>query len=165
MSLDNIQLPIQVVADLFKNSLIELDGQQSNTANKKEINLSFLGNNEKQIAILVNEADVIYLKEDELNLLLNILLACKLTMADIAVINLYKQTINYKQLKESLSTKIVLQLGTIPADIELPLDFPMYKIQQYNNQQYLCGAALHKLINDKEEKGKLWLVLKSLFDV
>jgi hypothetical protein len=165
MSLDNIQLPIQVVTDLFKNSLIELDGQQSITPNKKEVDFNFLGNNEKQIAILVHEPEAIYLKEEELNLLLNILLACKLTMADIAVINLHKHTIHYKQLRENLSTQIVLLIGTMPANIDLPLDFPMYKIQQYDNQQYVCGAALHNLINDKEEKGKLWLVLKSLFNI
>jgi hypothetical protein len=165
MSLDNIQLPIQVITDLFKNSLVDLDGEQIKTTNKSNNTISFLGNNDKQIAILVNEPEAIYLKEDELNLLLNILNACKLTMADIAVINLDKTTTNYKQLQEDLLAKIILLIGVSTQDIALPLDFPMYKIQGYNNQQYISSVSLQQLLNDKAEKGKLWLSLKTLFSV
>jgi hypothetical protein len=165
MSLDNIQLPVEVVTNLFKNSLIDLDDQQPNVVIKSEIAFNFLGNNEKQITILVNEPNAIYLGEDELNLLLNILSACKLSMADIAVVNTAKNTITYKQLKDSLQSQIVLLIGITPANIDLPLDFPMYKIQSYNNQQYVCSVSLQQLLTDKIEKGKLWLTLKTLFNV
>ncbi|MBP6431143.1 MAG: hypothetical protein KA319_05200 [Ferruginibacter sp.] len=165
MSLDNIQLPVEVVTNLFKNSLVELDSQQPSAVNKTEASFNFLGNHEKKVVILVNEPDAIYLKEEELNLLLNILAACKLTMADIAVVNIAKNTITYKQLNDSLQSQIVLLIGTTPAEIDLPLDFPMYKIQVYNNQQYVCSVSLQHLLTDKVEKGKLWLTLKAVFNI
>jgi hypothetical protein len=165
MSLDNIQLPIEVVTNLFKNSLIELDDQQPSAVNKSEAAFNFLGNNERQIAILVNEPNAIYLKEEELNLLLNILAACKLTMAHIAVVNLDKNKITYKDLSITLQSQIVLLIGTSPSSIDLPFDFPMYKIQSYNNQQYVCSVSLNQLLSDKAEKGKLWLNLKTLFNI
>jgi len=55
MSLDNIQLPPLVVADLFKNVLIDLKTTEQVIQNQPNTSLAYLGNNNKQICIVVNE--------------------------------------------------------------------------------------------------------------
>ena len=55
--------------------------------------------------------------------------------------------------------------GVLPKALELPLDFPYYQLQKYNNHTYLSAPALAALINDKTEKVKLWTSLKQLFSI
>jgi hypothetical protein len=47
----------------------------------------------------------------------------------------------------------------------LPLQFPAYQIQKFNNQVYLAAPALHLLAQDKAEKTKLWNCLKQVFSI
>jgi hypothetical protein len=165
MSLDNIQLPPLVVADLFKNVLI--DSKTTEQPSKNQTNASFkhLGNNLKQICVLVSDEEAVYLKENELSFLLGVLSACKLSMADIALINLYKNNLTYTLIKEEAAAQIVLLFGVTPSHIDLPLSFPQYQIQQYNEQQYVYAPTLTELMNNKEEKTKLWNTLKKLFSL
>ncbi len=165
MSLDNIQLPPLVVADLFKNVLIDLKTIEQALPNTHKASFTYLGNNAKQIGVIVNDDDAVYLKEDELSFLLGILSACKLSMADIALINVAKNNIKYTAIKEEVDAKIVLLFGVTPINIDLPLDFPHYQIQKYNEQQYLHAPLLKQLMINKEEKTKLWNTLKILFSL
>jgi hypothetical protein len=163
MSLDNIQLPAIVIANLYKDSLIDLDVAQP-IAQKTSI--SFLGDNNKGVAIIVNDTNSVYLKEDELNFLMGILTACKLSMADVALVNLSTQkNITYQLLKEDLRADKIIFFGTLPADIQLPLEFPVYQIQNYFNSTYLAAPTLAVLASDKVEKTKLWNTLKQLFNL
>jgi hypothetical protein len=165
MSLDNIQLPPLVVADLFKNVLIDLKTTEQVIQNQSNTSLAYLGNNNKQICIVVNEEDAVYLKEDELSFLLGILAACKLSMADIALVNYTKNKPTYTVLKEEIKATIVLLFGVAPGTIDLPLAFPFYQLQKYNNQQYLYAPHLKELMSNKEEKTKLWNSLKIVFSL
>ncbi len=56
-------------------------------------------------------------------------------------------------------------LALVLAEIKLPLSFPDYQIQKYNNQLYLTTPPLSKLQNDKAEKTKLWNCLKQIFSI
>ena len=78
MSLDNIQLPAIVLHDLFKNSLVDLNTGVVKTAAAKLTGISFLGNNQKQITIVVNNENVLYLPDEELNFLMGILSALQI---------------------------------------------------------------------------------------
>ena len=88
MSLDNIQLPPIVLQALFNKTLVEdISIQIQNTASPKKM-LAFLGKNEKQIIIIVSNEEVLYLPDEQLSFLLGVLAACKLTMEDVAIINI-----------------------------------------------------------------------------
>jgi hypothetical protein len=165
MSLDNIQLPPLVIADLFKNVLIDLKTTEQVLQSQINTSFTYLGNNAKQICILVNDNEAVYLKEDELSFLLGILSACKLSMADIALINLAKNKANYTTIKEEAGAQVILLFGVTPSNIDLPLDFPQYQIQKYNEQQYVHAPLLKQLMVNKEEKTKLWNTLKILFSL
>lgn len=166
MSLDNIQLPAIVLQDLFKNSLIDLNDGKASAQVAEVTAFAYLGKNEKRIAIIVNDTNTIYLPDEELNFLMGILSACKLSMADVALVNISKVlTINYTGIEEQLHAEKILLFGVTPSQLQLPLQFPNYQIQKYNNQVYVAAPALNILQGDKEEKTKLWNCLKQAFAI
>ena len=166
MSIDNIQLPAIVVQDLFKNTLIDLKtGNALLNAGPVPI-LSYLGNNQKAVVIIVDDGTAIYLPDDELNFLLGILTACKLTMADIALLNYCRNPgITYQDIFQQLHAQKIFLFGIMPAALQLPLQFPHYQVQHYNNQVYLSSPGLAAIKDDKNEKTKLWTCLKQVFSI
>ncbi|MBK8610146.1 MAG: hypothetical protein IPL84_09405 [Chitinophagaceae bacterium] len=166
MSLDNFQLPPTVIQSLYSKSLYDLHTNQATEADKPPEQISFLGSNQKKIAILVNAAESIYLPDDELNFLLGILTACKLSMADIALINVSKnQDLDYTTITEQLKAEKIFLFGLLTESLELPLQFPHYQVQNFNNQVYLSSKSLDDLQKDKAEKLKLWNCLKNIFSL
>ncbi len=166
MSLDNIQLPAAVVQALYSKSLYDLNANKSTVNNIQGGEIIFLGNNLKKVILLVNTEEALYLPDDELNFLLGILTACRLSMADIALINVSKnKALNYTSITEQLQAENIFLFGVDVAYLELPLQFPHYQIQQFNKQVYLSSVALSKLQADKEEKLKLWNCLKKIFSL
>ena len=166
MSLDNILLPDVVLQALYSKSLYDLETNKSVLDDIQPGSIPFLGNNQKKITILVNSDTAIYLPDDELNFLLGILTACKLSMADVALVNLAKNPdLVYSVLSEQLKAEKVFLFGLNAATIELPLQFPHYQVQQFNNQVYLSSPSLFDLQKDKEEKMKLWNCLKKIFSL
>ena len=166
MSLDNIQLPAIVLQDLYTNALVDLKTENAQPASVLAGNLSFLGENKKKVSIVVNHPDAIYLPDDELNFLLGILSACKLSMADVALLNCCKNpSLTYRDISGQLSAEKILLFEIQPSLLELPLQFPHYQIQHYNNQVYLSSPSLKILADNKEEKIKLWGCLKQVFAI
>jgi hypothetical protein len=168
MSLDNIQLPASVIQDLYKKSLVLSDKKPSAKVEKPSDTVSFniLGNNQQKILILVADEETLYLPDEQLNFLMGILTACKLTMQDVAIVNTRKNTnISYTNFAAALKSAVIILFGVETSIIELPLQFPNYQIQAYNNQTYLSAPPLTVLQNDKAEKTRLWLCLKQLFSL
>jgi hypothetical protein len=162
MSLNNIQLPPFVLKDLFKHSLIDLKTEEKTSPKT----FTTLGNNSKYILILVVSDETLYLPDDQLNFLMGILNACTLTMEDVAILNIKKnKSATYKTLSEELKPEKIFLFGIQPNDIALPIDFPNYQVQQYNNQIYLTAPILSQLQNDKGEKIKLWNCMKQIFSI
>ena len=164
MSLDNIQLTATTLQGLFGRSLYDLETDKSASNDIQSNDIASLGNNQKKIAVLVNSTTAIYLPDEELNFLLGILTACKLSMADIALINLAKNTgLVYTAIAEQLKAEKIFLFGLDADVLALPLQFPHYQVQQFNNQIYLSAASLPELQANKEEKLKLWNCLKKIF--
>lgn len=166
MSLDNIQLTDTILQGLYSKCLYDLDSHKSVLPGMPVSSIGFLGSNQKKIILLVNCETAIYLPDDELNFLLGILTACKLSMADIALVNLCKNPgLIYAVIAEQLKAEKVFLFGLTAATIELPLQFPHYQVQQFNNQVYLSSLSLNELQANKEEKMKLWACLKKIFSI
>jgi hypothetical protein len=168
MSLNNIQLPASVIQDIYKKSLVLSDVIQEKTPKTPSTIVSFniLGNNQQKIVILVSDNETLYLPDEQLNFLMGILTACKLTMQDVAILNIEKnKDISYINLASTLKAEKIILFGVETSNISLPLQFPVYQIQAYNDQVYLSAPSLTVLQNDKAEKTKLWLCLKQLFSI
>jgi hypothetical protein len=166
MSLNNIQLPQITLQELFKNTLIDIKPEQKQEQKTSPKGFATLGNNRRHILVMVESEDTLYLQDEQLNFLMGILAACNLTMEDVAILNIRKnKSVTYKTVADELKSEKVFLFGVVPADIELPIDFPNYQIQQYNNQIYLTAPTLSQFQDNKIEKMKLWNCLKQIFSI
>ena len=146
--------------------MVGLKSDQPATEKVKAPSFNMLGKNQKGVLVLVNNSEAAFLQDDELNFLLGILSACKLNMDDVGIVNLNKYPdADYKKISTGLNPDKILLFGLAAADIKLPLSFPDYQIQKYNNQVYLTAPLLSSLQNDKAEKTKLWNCLKQIFSI
>jgi hypothetical protein len=198
MSLLNVKLPDTVLAALFKNTVVQSAGDevaqvvakpmeqpeaapepvQPPVAKKVPVSTEtpvstgaykFLGKNQRRITIIVHFPDDVFLPDNHLQFLVKMLGACKLTMADVAIVNAATTPLLADKLKEQLAPAFMLLFGVEPTDIQLPLSFPSFKEQQYANCKYLLTPALATLNQDNEDgkqlKRKLWDCLKAMFGV
>ena len=167
-------LPDFLLVDWFKKDLVIIDApasaqkkQEPAVVIKKNKEWKVLGDHKKKITVLVNEPDVAFLPEEEFNLLSGILKACHLSMVDVALINLAQTEVTYPELKERSQPQFLLMFQVSTSDIELPFSIPYYQLQQYDNCQLLQAASLRSMLGEsmaaKEEKNKLWQLLKKMF--
>jgi hypothetical protein len=126
-----------------------------------------LGNNKQQIAVVVNAPNDVFVPEAELQFLTKMLGACKLNMADVAIVNHATAEVAIDRLKQQLQPRFVLLLGVEPATIQLPISFPAFKEQAYAGTTYLFTPALGLLNQEtdsaKVQKRQLWDCLKRMF--
>lgn len=165
MSLDNIQLPGFVIQDLFQKTLIDLTTDKGQLKDEQK-ELNFFGGNKQHISLLVNAADSVYINDHLLTFLSGILNACKLTLEDIAIVNIHSYPqLSYKKVIKELNPKIVMMFGIAPDKIELPFTIPEFQKQTFDGQIYLSSPSLEKLEKDKELKKKLWITLQQIFSL
>lgn len=177
MDLNNIELPASLIVDLYHTSLFntnefsiekKLDKETLKHIDKVEIPAPFkwLGDNKKNILVIVNNKEVVHLPDNELTFFTGILNACKLTVADVAILNFNNHPeISYKELTEFFKSKIVFLFDVEPAAFGLPMNFPHYQIQAFAGNSFLYSPSFKDLENDKVQKSKLWICLKRLFNL
>lgn len=172
MSLNNVRLPASVIAELYTDSLV-LETSQGEIKNSLKDELTqgtagkkSLGDNLKSILVVVNYPGISNLPDNDLKFLTGILAACKLSLADVAIVNISNYPLSgYKELTALFKSKIVLLFDVTPVDFGLPMDFPHYQIQPFTGNSFLFAPSLNKLENDRTEKTKLWTALKRLFNL
>jgi len=184
MSLEKIQLPNFLLADLFKNTLVEIAEKediipisnetisiQNNTPNTSFINDKkwYLGDNKKKITIVVNDVEAVFLKDEWLQFLTNILGACKLNMGDVAIVNFAQTPINFTTLQETTQPAFLIVFDVAIKDLQIPFTIPNYQVQTFNNCNFLSAPSLGVMLGEgeivKAEKTKLWMSLKKLFNI
>lgn len=175
MPIPKSQLPDFLIAELYKNSLVIMDNEPKLAERKTEPNKAiterqwFLGSNLRKITLLVHENEAVYLPDDSLQFLSNILGACQLNLGDVAIVNHSNDPVTYAFLKETLAPACLLLFGVTAHDAELPFTIPHYQVQQYDDCQILLAPPLHTFLGntqgDRLEKSKLWLCLKKMFSV
>ena len=159
MSLNNIQLKPRMLADLYGHSLLEI------APTKSDGTPFFLGENRKNILIIVSHDSISLIPEHELDFLTTILAACKLTLDDILIVNASKMEQQAIQELIDTSSKKILLFGMDPPSIGLPINFPPFQLQQFNQRTYVCAPPLSELEGNKTLKSKLWTCLKTLFGI
>lgn len=164
MNFEQFHLPGFLLRDLYKESLVELNEIQQSADKKPELKDSALGNNQKQVLILVNYADSQVISDPELSFLLTILNACKLTLNDVVIVNFATdEKITYQKLVQEFKPKVVLLFGVKQASISMPVLFPDFQVQSFMDIRFLSSPPLQSLQQDDTIKRKLWTGLKQLF--
>ncbi|HRQ52242.1 MAG TPA: hypothetical protein PLR74_16970 [Agriterribacter sp.] len=165
MRLTNIILPESVIASLYTAPIIAITGTGRDSASPA-VPVKFLGSNQKHITILVNSDDASFLSDHSFTFLTGILTACRLNVADVAIINIHQSGNNhYSNLNAATRPKTMLLFGVSPEDIGLPLHFPHFQVQPFNHTTYICDPPLNIIETSKPLKAQLWESLKSVFQL
>ena len=163
MSLNEIQLTNQLLTSLYPDVLIGSTVASTVPAPQP---VKYLGKNAKNIALVVNSPTHPFLADEELSFLTNILSACKLSLADVAIINFHSiGEAGIEAAVDLLQPKSVILFGITPLSINLPINFPQFQLQQFNKRTYLSSPELTELARDKALKIQLWNCLKNLFNL
>ena len=171
MSFKKLQLPDFLIAEFYKDVLVELDNTEPTKKSKKKVAATqwFLGENKKHVVIAVKDEEAVFLRDEWLQFLSNILGACKLNLGDVAIINYAKNNYSYAELTERLAPEFLLLLDVTAKEIQFPFTVPHYQIQQYNHCKFLLTPSLGNMLGHtqdaKLEKSKLWLSLKKMFNI
>ncbi|HVE61510.1 MAG TPA: hypothetical protein VNA26_06810 [Chitinophagaceae bacterium] len=166
MTLNNIKLSPQLLADLYPDVLIEMHatGMPDIIVNEQKSSPPYIGMNQKHILIIVsNDTNVI--QEQELSFLNNVLTACKLSLAEVAIKHWSGIEKKSNQITEKLESKIILLFNIEPVSFGLPVNFPPFQIQPHNQITYLYAPPLLEIKNNIDLKKRLWTCLRTLFNV
>jgi hypothetical protein len=129
----------------------------------------FLGNNGRNVTLVVKSPGIAYLPDEQLAFLAKMLEACKMNMGDVALVNHAAAPVAIAALKSQLRPSVLVLFGVEPLSIGLPINFPLFKIQPYDQCDYLYASSLEELVKPTEEgkllKSKLWVSLRQLFGV
>jgi hypothetical protein len=160
---------IEMVAAIGKEAIAttptkEVVNEQKSTPSQP---IKFLGDHLKKIVVLVHDENAVYLNEADLGLLSSILVACKLTLADIALVNIASQPLSLHDILGTLPSKYVLVFALSGSALKIKLPATLYKPIELGETQLLFSASLQSMHgaeqNAKVEKSKLWNALKLLF--
>ena len=131
--------------------------------------LKHLGDHHKQILVIVNDPNSVYLNEADFILLTSILNACRLTIADIALVNIGNQETSLHQILETLPSKIIMCFDVESTHLKIKLPNTLYKVNTLGESSLFFSKALSSMQGTgqdaKKEKSSLWLFLKKLFEL
>ena len=195
MSLNDITLPVFIIDELYKDNLLVSPGAspaipeapatsqaspkpsppiapQAHPATPTPAEPSgykFLGNHRRKVSIIVHSPGSAFLPDDQLSFLTKILEACRMNIGDVAIINNATTPVTVAALRQQLHPESILLFGLEPTAIRLPINFPAFRLQPYDDCTYLSAPALDIVSQPSEEgrllKSKLWVCLKTLFNV
>jgi hypothetical protein len=185
MSTDKTILSNTVLANLYKDSLVIIEDipREANapetipeTTIKESIKevqwegpIKSLGEHQKKITVIVDDPNSVHLNEMDFILLTSILNACRLTIADIALVNLGKQPAGLHQILQELPSSLVIAFAVDANQLKVKLPSTLYKVSQLGETHILFSNALSSMqgtgVEAKQEKAKLWTVLKKIFEL
>lgn len=165
MSLNDMRLHSSLLARLYPGTLVETATETNVARSVPEAQpVRFLGKNARQVILMVRNADLPFLSDGELAFLTNVLAACKLSLADVAVVNAHNLTAPQMQAAmDQLNAQMVVLFGIEPTELDLPLHFPPFQVQSFSGRRYVHAPALGHVEGDKTLKMQLWNALKTLF--
>ncbi|WP_298709254.1 hypothetical protein [Chitinophaga sp.] len=165
MSLERLQLDPFLLAQMYHQPIIPEEITAVPAEAKAVPEIKYLGENQKNILLLIQNEREAYLSEETFNLLANILNACKLGMQDVALVN----TANYPGIRlqdylQKIPARQVINFAIEPASLGLPPTQP-YQTTAFNGLPVLYSDDLQLIATDKALKGRLWMGLKQLFGI
>lgn len=150
------KLPYHILTQLYKDVLIEDTNAHQRTTPEEKIVA-------KDVLIVVFSPAKI-LPEKQILFLTAILKALKLSLTDIHLITDKDDNFgSYKEITARYSPKKIILFGISPSDISLPMHFPNFQVQAFEDKKYLCSPNLEEIEDNKSIKLTLWQSLQQLF--
>jgi hypothetical protein len=161
MGINHIRLSAELIGILYPETLV--------AEYVPDTDYPFLGKNLLSICFLVSYPDDEFIPGDQLVFLQKILMACKLSLNDIALINTKRTPVELPVLKTRFHPRIIFLWGTTPAVAGLKSNFPDMTISTWENIRILPVMQAELMSSDNpgglELKKNLWISLKKLFNL
>ena len=167
MDINNLKLSEELLTNLYPSVLIQDAFAPSKLAQSpKKTSKNYLGNNSRHILICCRFGQAAFIPDADLEFLTSILGACKLSLGDVAILNLHgKEPAEAAVLIRELLPETVLLFGIHTNEIDLPVRFPMFQRQSLQNRLYLAAPPLEDIKNSKDLKQQLWGALRLIFKI
>ncbi|WP_316793451.1 hypothetical protein [Pedobacter frigoris] len=128
----------------------------------ERIEFKYLGKNQRNILILVNDANHEVSDENGRELLRKIVKSVNLSANDFALLNYHNyQKATYRHLMDHFSSTIIFAFGVSPLQLELPAH-PENTVIREDGVMMIFSAELKRLHEDQHAKKTLWGSLKQL---
>lgn len=183
MNTEKTILSTNDLVHLYKESLVVIDDfPKTNEINVEKVTedthppiqqetwqgpIKHLGEHYKKITVVVNDPNAVHLNETDFILLTSILNACRLTIADITLINLSKQPVGLHHILHEFPSTLLISFAVDPTQLKVKLPNSLYKVTTLGETHILLSSALATMqgtgVEAKQEKAKLWAVLKNIF--
>lgn len=165
MSLEQTQLDPYFLAKIFTQPIIPGKSTPAAAAEKVAPKVKYLGENQKNIALFIQNGNEAYLNEELFNLLTNILNACKLGMQDVSLINvIHYPSLSFPDWQTAVKIERSVVFGIAPEQLGLN-DIPPYQLVTVNGTTLLFSDELSLIGSDKILKARLWAGLKQLLGI
>lgn len=172
MDFKNAQFSPSAIVNLYKDKLFVIDDIRQVISIKDDTkrntdapnSIQYLGMFEKSISVIVADHLHPYINEEDLAFLNKILIACKLSMKDVAIINVLSNPLS-EQLWKLMPAQIMLLFDVHPQHIGLSLTCSHFEVQSWEKAQFITAPSIEKfrLANSQELKNKLWTGLQKIF--
>lgn len=165
MNLDKIQLSASLTEAWYEENLVET-GNQTPRPITPSLSAPMLGNFERKILILVQEAEHAFLPDEDLNLLTGILTACKMSLADVGIVNLaVTQLESIEPLRHNFAPAAWWLFGIDTPAYGLPLMNDPGRSYSHQNDPIFWAPSLQQLTIDPTAKRALWSQLKTHYSI
>ncbi len=122
--------------------------------------VTFYGNNEKKILILVNDPTNDFLNQKELEFLLSIIeRGLKLSKVDFALVNGHKYPA--QQILDEIEYLYLISFG----EHDISAQKSKYQVIDADHKKILFAEKLSAIEGDREKKKLLWEALKAMFHI
>jgi len=186
MSLNNILLNSSLLTELYRDSLVaevqtrtefvvsevgrvepeKIDSEKSRAPRSNQAGWNYLGEYKKSVLLVVRYPNTAHLPDQQLSFLTTILTACKLGLGDVAILNISNApAVDYKSISDQFRSRVTALFGITPPEFAMPVDFPAFQVQAFNNCTFLHTPILEELEADRVLKSKLWVCLRRMFDL
>lgn len=129
---------------------------------KLDSDFSYFGKNRKHFLILIKETEQEKLNNADNKLLTGILAAGKLSLTDVAIVNIAKTKANFLDIYKKLKPTSVVSFGVEIKDLGVPHSFELYKPTKIKTITWIISHSFVALHTDKTKKLGLWTALKEL---
>lgn len=159
---ESVVLP-KTEAKVYEEPIADLSMvQEPNMVFKPKLDFKYLGNNQKNILILVNDSANEVSTEQGRELLRKLVYAIALTGKDFALVNYANySTATYADFSDFFACKLVLAFGVKPMQLGLA-EQPLHQLNEIGETKLVFTSNLHDLESDPASKKVLWASLQKL---
>lgn len=161
----SIQLPVALLAGLYKDCLV--DGAVASPIENTlphTTPVSTAQETTQKNTVVVVAYPLEKLSAAHATLINAMLSACRLAENEVEIIPLSRPfPADLEKKITSFNAKKIMLFGLAPSDLRLPVNFPPFQIQAFDQRTYLFVPALEKVEQDKSLKIQLWKCLQQLY--